>query len=122
MFVKKITSFEKIILMVGIIKSSESRNSCLFPEENKTIEVERYEWQNIRYKVDAFTKRSRKEVWELVHYPSIAWAITVHISQGLTFDKAAIDVSQKVLCPDKHMLFISFTILRRPYFAFSVAV
>jgi hypothetical protein len=39
-----------------------------------------------------------------VHYPiKLAWAITVHKSQGLTFDKAAIDVSQ-VLCLDKHML------------------
>jgi hypothetical protein len=36
----------------------------------------------------------------------LAWAITVHKSQGLTFDKAAIDVSQ-VLCQDKHMLRLS---------------
>jgi hypothetical protein len=54
-----------------------------------------------RYKVDAFTKKSRKRFGTFVHYPiKLAWAITVHKSQGLTFDKAAIDVSQ-VLCLDK---------------------
>jgi hypothetical protein len=33
-----------------------------FPEENKTIEVEKYEWQNIRYKVDPATKEIEEEV------------------------------------------------------------
>jgi hypothetical protein len=42
---------------MGIIKSLSSQEILVhFPEENKTIEVDKYEWQNIRYKVDAFTK------------------------------------------------------------------
>jgi hypothetical protein len=52
---------------MGIIKSLSSQEILVhFPEENKTIEVDKYEWQNIRYKVDAFTKEVEEEVWELL--------------------------------------------------------
>lgn len=102
MFVKNDLSFDKRYFngKMGVVKSLSAEEIFVhFPEENKTIEVEKYEWKNIRYKINELTKEIEEEVLgTFAHYPlKLAWAITVHKSQGLTFEKAALDVSQVFL-------------------------
>ncbi|MHA7128972.1 helix-turn-helix domain-containing protein [Algoriphagus namhaensis] len=53
-------------------------------------------WENKKYVIDENTKELEEEViGTFAHFPiKLAWAVTVHKSQGLTFDRAVIDVGR----------------------------
>lgn len=99
MFVKNDNSPEKLFYngKIGLITRIDSDTVYVrCGNETKDIGVQALEWTNIKYQLaDGEEQISEANAGSFTQIPlKLAWSITIHKSQGLSFDKAIIDVSE----------------------------
>ena len=92
---------------VGTVTRIES--TVCVEVEGEVHEVQPAVWEKFKYSYSAVTKQlTRDIVAEFTQFPlRLAWAVTIHKSQGKTYDRAIIDLGQRSFAPGQTYVALS---------------